>query len=87
MAHTHDVHHDVMVERDGGLATGFVLGIVALLVLMVLAVALLWTQPWDSGSGSNNPGITDNSGGGGGDGGGGGQQGGGTSDGGGQPAQ
>ena len=70
--HSHDTHHvdrEVIVGSGAPFGTGLVLALAALLVLVIIAFALLWSRPWDNGGSSNSspnvPGISDNSGGGG----------------------
>ncbi len=58
---THAHHSDVDTRGAGG-GSGFAIAVLALLVLAAVAFAVLWTQPWDDSSNTNNdvaP-ITDN---------------------------
>ena len=74
MAHIHEdpVVHDVVREREvvagdpAGISAGVLLAIAALLAIIVIGLAVLWTSPWDNGGGSTgpvDPGTSDNSGG------------------------
>ena len=71
MAHSHgDTHghstHETIVERDGyGFGPGAIIVLATLLLLAVLGIALLVSQPWDDDGADTTPGIGDNSGGGG----------------------
>lgn len=60
MAHT-DSHHVDVVDRRDGPGAGLMLAIAALVVIAVVALAVLFTQPWDDDNGGvdTSPGITD----------------------------
>jgi hypothetical protein len=58
MAHTHGDPHTV-VERDSAYNAGMFMGVALVLLLAVIGLALLFTQPWDD-NGSSGPGIEDN---------------------------
>ena len=49
MTHADHGHHDTtVVERDGsGVGAGVMLGIATILLLAIIGLALLFTQPWD----------------------------------------
>ena len=70
MAHTHEtapVHEHEVVEH-GYPGMGLMIAAGALLVGLIIALAVLWAQPWDDDGGSTvpvDPPITDDSGGGG----------------------
>jgi hypothetical protein len=58
MAHAHGDH--TVIDRDGGYGAGLMVGIAIVLVLAVVALALLFTQPWDDDGGTNpTPGVED----------------------------
>ena len=57
MAHSHDPHGDVAVV-DRGYGAGLLAALAVLLVLAVVGIALLWSQPWDDDGGADTtPGI------------------------------
>ncbi len=59
MAHT-DSHHVDVVDGRNGPGAGLMLAIAALVVIAVVALAVLFTQPWDDDGGvDTSPGITD----------------------------
>jgi hypothetical protein len=77
MAHTHgDTHSDTntyrevdVIDRSSGIGPGLVLAIAALLLIVVIGLAVVWSRPWSSSGTNNNnnpsvPGISDNGGGG-----------------------
>ena len=50
MTHSHDEHHDVVVERDsgGGLGAGMILGII---IAALLVLAAIWYFGWGPAGG------------------------------------
>jgi hypothetical protein len=59
MAHSHGDPHTTVVERDGYNA-GMFMGLALVLLLAVIGLALLFTQPWDDDDGGTTaPGIED----------------------------
>jgi hypothetical protein len=60
MAHTHGDPHTTVVERDG-YGAGMFMGLAIVLLLLIVGLALLFTQPWDDDDGGTNtsPGIED----------------------------
>jgi hypothetical protein len=60
MAHTHGDPHTTVVDRDG-YGAGMFMGLAIVLLLVIVGLALLFTQPWDDDNGGTNtsPGIED----------------------------
>lgn len=59
MTHAHHDPHTTVVERDGYNA-GLLMGLAIVLLLAIVGLALLFTQPWDDDDGgSTAPGIED----------------------------
>lgn len=68
MAHSHDpvVQHDREVIDNRGTGAGMLIAIAALIAIVVIGLAVLWSAPWDDDGDAtpNVPDVTDNSGGG-----------------------
>jgi len=65
MTHAHHSDVEIVEGERTGVASGLLLMIAALLIVMVIAFAVLWSRPWDSSPRTNDnnvPAITDNSG-------------------------
>lgn len=59
MTHAHHDPHTTVVERDGYNA-GLLMGLAVVLLLAIVGLALLFTQPWDDDGGTNtSPAIED----------------------------
>lgn len=59
MAHTHmDDHHDTVTRTDPGGFSAMMIALAVLIVAAVVALAVLWAQPWDDDGGST-PNVPD----------------------------